>query len=71
MKAIRKAADQQLNQAQFQIFRELVKDRLGEDEYKKLVLQAEKELDAYKLSGLMRHEYSRAKGQSITNINKL
>ena len=71
LKAIRKAADQQLNQAQFQIFRELVKDRLGEDEYKKLVLQAEKELDAYKLSGLMRHEYSRAKGQSITNINKL
>ena len=71
LKAIRKAADQQLNQAQYQIFKNLVKERLGEEEYKKLIAESEKELDAYKISGLMRHEYSRAKGQSITNINKL
>lgn len=71
LKAIRKAADQQLRYAESVIFRELVKDRLGEKEYMKLVLEAEKEIDAYKISGQMWHEYSRARGQSVTNINKL
>lgn len=71
LKAIRKAADQQLDWAQNRIFRELVKERLGEAEYMKLILQAEKELDAYKVSGQMWREYSRSKGKSVTSINKL
>ena len=71
LKSIRKAADQQLKYAQYQIFRELVRERLGEVEYKKLILEAEKELDAYTISGQMWHEYSRAHGKSVTNINKL
>lgn len=71
LKAIRKAADQQIKYAEAVIFRDLVKERLGEKEYMKLVLEAEKEMDAYKISGQMWHEYSRARGQSVTNINKL
>lgn len=71
LKSIRKAADQQLDWAQNRIFRELVKERLGEAEYMKLILQAEKELDAYKVSGQMWREYSRSKGKSVTSINKL
>lgn len=71
LKAIRKAADQQLDWAQNRIFRELVKERLGEAEYMKLILQAEKELDAYKVSGQMWREYSHSKGKSVTSINKL
>lgn len=71
LKSIRKAADQQLDWTQNRIFRELVKERLGEAEYMKLILQAEKELDAYKVSGQMWREYSRSKGKSVTSINKL
>lgn len=71
LKAIRKAADQQIKYAEAVIFRNLVKERLGEKEYMKLVLEAEKEMDAYKISGQMWHEYSRTRGQSVTNINKL
>lgn len=71
LKAIRKAADQQIKYAEAVIFRDLVKERLGEKEYMKLVLEAEKEMDAYKISGQMWHEYSRTRGQSVTNINKL
>lgn len=71
LKSIRKAADQQLDWAQNRIFRELVKERLDEAEYMKLILQAEKELDAYKVSGQMWREYSRSKGKSVTSINKL
>ena len=71
LKAIRKAADQQLNAAKFLIFRELVKDKLGEAEYTRLLKKADEELDAYQVSGLMKHEYSRAHGQSVANINRL
>ena len=49
----------------------LVKERIGEAEYMKLILQAEKELDAYKVSGQMWREYSHSKGKSVISINKL
>lgn len=71
LKSIRKAADQQLRYAQYQIFRELVRERLGEAEYKKLTLEAERELDAYAISGQMWHEYSHAHGRNLTGSNKL
>lgn len=71
LKAIRKAADKQIKYAEAAIFRDLVKERLGEKEYMKLVLEAEKEMDAYKISSQMWHEYSRTRGQSVININKL
>lgn len=71
LKAIRKAADQQLNYAHNAIFKTLVKERLGEKEYMKLIEEANTELEAYEISGQMWDGYSRAHGKSVTSINKL
>lgn len=71
LKAIRKAADQQLNYAHNAIFKMLVKERLGEKEYMKLIEKANTELEAYEISGQMWDGYSRAHGKSVTGINKL
>lgn len=72
LKSLRKSVDQQLNHYEFQIFKTIVKERLGNVEYQKLLMKAEEELLAYKTSGLMRHEYSRAESKSnVTSINKL
>lgn len=71
LKAIRKACDQQVNAYMYQVFKDLVKERFGETVYKELLEAAKKECEAYTASGLMRHEYSRRDGGSITSINKL
>ena len=72
LKSLRKSVDQQLNHYEFQIFKNIVKERLGNAEYQKLLMRAEEELLAYKTSGLMRPEYSRAESKSnVTSINKL
>lgn len=71
LKAIRKACDQQVNAYMYQVFKDLVKERFGETVYKELLEAAKKECEAYTTSGLMRHEYSRRDGGSITSINKI
>lgn len=68
LKAIRKSADQQINAMSYQIFKQLFKEEYGEKEYQKFLSRVEEELKAYEVSGLMRHEYSRARG---TNIEKV
>ena len=72
LKAVRKACDQQINSFSYQMFKEIVKERYGETEYRAILDQVEEELKAYKISGLMRHEYTRAPGRSnVTSVNKL
>lgn len=72
LKGIRKAADQQINAYSFQIFKEIVKDKYGVEEYKRILAQVEEELQAYQASGLMRHEYTRSPhSQNITSSNKV
>ena len=72
LKAFRKAADQQLRWYEYHIFKGLVMDRLGEEECKELIMKANKELEAYKVSGLMWHEYTRSNAkENVININKL
>lgn len=72
LKDIRKAADQQVKQFEFMIWKEIIKDRLGEVEYRKIIDQVNEELQAYKESGLMRHEYTRSGSKSnVTSINKI
>ena len=71
LKAIRKVADQQVNQFECGVFKQLVRERFGDAVYNELISQTEEEVQAYKLSGLMRHEYSRAGGKGVTNINKI
>lgn len=72
LKAIRKASDQQIKQFEYQAFKELVRDRYGEEEYRKLLAMVDEEIKAYKASGLMHHEYTRSQHKSnVTSINKL
>ena len=72
LKALRKQYDQQMKVYEFQTFKNLVKEYVGEIKYKELLATMEKELEAYRLSDLMRHEYTRSNSKSsVTSINKL
>lgn len=71
LKSFRKAADQQIKHAQHIILQELIKERYGANVLYELLAQADEELEAYKISGLMRHGYSRSGGGSITSINNV
>lgn len=72
LKAIRKQYDQQINQYEYQTFKNLVKEFVGEAKYKELLEKMKLELEAYQASGLMRHEYTRSNSKSsVTSINKL
>lgn len=72
LKAIRKKYDQQIKAYEYQTFKNLVKELIGEAEYKKLLQKMEQELEAYQISGLMRHEYTRSNSKTdVTSINKI
>lgn len=72
LKAKRKVVDQQKNLYAFMIFKEIVKDKYGIEEYKKILNQTEEELQAYQASGLMRHEYTRSPHKpNVTSSNKV
>lgn len=72
LKAIRKQYDQQIKAYEYQAFKNIVKEAVGEVKYKGFLEQMEKELEAYQVSGLMRHEYTRSNSKSsVTSINKL
>lgn len=72
LKAIRKVSDQQIKEYEYQIFKNIVKEAVGDIQYKKFIEQMKVELEAYKISGLMRHEYTRSNAKSnVTSINKL
>lgn len=72
LKAIRKHADQQIDHMTFRIFKELVKEEIGDEAYRRLIEKANAELEAYEISGMMRHEYTRSNSKTnVTSINKL
>lgn len=72
LKAIRKVADQQVNQHMHHVFKRLVKEQYGEEAYLELIEKCKKELEAYKVSDLMRHEYTRSNAkEGVTSINKI
>lgn len=72
LKSIRKACDQQIKLFELRAIKEIIRDRYGEAEYKKVLELMEAELQAYKLSGMMLHEYTRSGSKSnVTSINKL
>lgn len=71
LKAIRKVCDQQIRHYEYEVFKELVRERFGVIAFQELIALKDKELEAYKASGLPRHEYSRKGGSSVTGINKL
>ena len=72
LKALRKMYDQQIKGYEYQVFKNLVKELVGETEYKKLLKKMTAELEAYQISGMMRHEYTRSNSKSdVTSINKI
>lgn len=72
LKSIRKACDQQIKLFELRAIKEIIRDRYGEAEYKKVLELMEAELQAYKLSGMMLHEYTRSGSKSnVASINKL
>ena len=72
LKAIRKVADQQIKFAEYSIFREMFKEKYGEQAYFEMIAKVHAEMEAYKVSGMMWHEYSRSNAKSsVTSINKL
>ena len=72
LKALRKQYDQQRHRYEYQKFKELTREYVGEIKFQELVKQVELELEAYTLSDLMRHEYTRSNSKSsVTSTNKL
>ena len=72
LKALRKQYDQQRHRYEYQKFKELTREYVGEIKFQELIKQMERELEAYSLSDLMRHEYTRSNSKSsVTSINKL
>ena len=72
LKAIRKVSDQQIKNSEYQAMKNIIRERYGEDEYRKILGMVEEEIKAYKVSGLMHHEYTRSQHKSsVTSINKL
>ena len=57
LKAVKKKADQQIQPAQFQILKQLIAEIYGEQTLQLLLHKVDKEMEAYKVSGLMWHEY--------------
>lgn len=71
-KAFRKVADQQVERFKSDAFKHLVREEIGDEAYIRLMKQAEKDTEAYQISGMMRHEYTRSNSKAnVTSINKL
>lgn len=72
LKAVRRFADQQLDRMRIKILRNLMEEEIGSEAFWKLCEKADKELEAYKVSGMMAHEYTRSNSKAnVTSINKL
>lgn len=72
LKEYRKLADQQMKKMEFHLFKALTREYVGEDVYMEIIKKMETDLEAYKVSGCMMHEYTRSQHMSsVTSINKL
>lgn len=72
LKAIRKQCDQQINNAMYVIFKSMTRETVGERIYQEILDKSMREIEAYKLSGMMWDKYSRARYKAnVTSINKL
>lgn len=72
LKNFRKHANQERRRTIDSAFKKLVKEEIGEKEYVRLMEKAEAECEAYNISDMMRHEYTRSGAKSsVTSINKL
>lgn len=72
LKSFRKHANEERRRTIDSAFNQLVKEEIGEKEYKRLREKAEAECEAYNICDMMKHEYTRANYKTdVTSINKL
>lgn len=72
LKEYRKVADQQMKKMEFHLFKALTRECVGDALYMEIIAKMEADLEAYKVSGCMQHEYTRSQHMSsVTSINKL
>lgn len=72
LKEFRKVADQQIKKMEFHLFKALTRECVGDAIYFEIIEKMEADLEAYKISGCMQHEYTRSHHMSsVTSINKL
>ena len=72
LKTRRKVVDQQIDKYSYQIFKALLKEKYGDEAYRDMLDAVQAELEAYKISGLMRHEYTKSQSKNeVISINKL
>lgn len=72
LKEFRKVADQHIKKMEFHLFKALTREYVGDQVYFEIIEKMEADLEAYKVSGCMQHEYTRSHHMSsVTSINKL
>lgn len=72
LKAVRKVANENMRRTENGIFRQIVRERYGKEEYEKIIALVEEEMKAYSVCTLMKHEYSRSNSKSsVTRLNKI
>lgn len=72
LKTIRKSADQARHRTEYSIFKELVRDKLGEDEFMRLIEQRDELMMAYRIGDTMKHPYTRSNSlKDVISINKI
>ena len=72
LKTIRKATDQQIGRYEYEEFKIVVRERFGDAAYREIIDIVSDRVKAYKISGLMRHEYTRAASKAnVTSIKKV
>lgn len=71
LRELRKLYDQQLEHQQYKVFKELVKEKYGNDVYHSLLEETMKMLEAYKISDMMKVNYTRADGKKVISSGKL
>ena len=72
LKALRKIYNEQMNKSIDAYFRQIVREKVGEETYIKWREQAEEEARAYTIKDIMKTPYSRANyKEGVTSIDKL
>ena len=72
LKTVRKACDQQIRHYEYEAFKSRVRERFGEEEYRRIIALVADDLKAYRASDLMRHEYTRSNAKAnVISVSKL
>lgn len=72
LKEYRKVADEHRRRQEYEMFKVAVREKYGDEEYRNLLEKMEELMQAYTLSDMMKHEYTRSNHlSSVTSINKI